>query len=60
MTNIFFLTEAIYCNILGNEKVFLNFFFAFSKFRFNFEHFQKKDDPHNWCIFDLTDSQERR
>ena len=24
---------------------FLLFFFAFSKFRFNFEHFETKDDP---------------
>ena len=29
------------------EKIFLDFLFAFSKFRFNFEHFQKKDDPHS-------------
>ena len=28
------------------RKVFSKFFFAFSKFKFNFEHFQKKDDPH--------------
>ena len=27
------------------EKNFFSFVFAFSKFRFNFEHFQKKDDP---------------
>ena len=26
---------------------FFFFFFAFSKFRFNFEDFQKKDDPHS-------------
>ena len=46
MTSILFLTGAIYCNIfrgnyLGNEKYFL-IFFSFSKFRLNFEHFQKK------------------
>ena len=28
------------------QKIFSDFFFAFSKFRFNFEYFQKKDDPH--------------
>ena len=27
------------------SEFFFFFFFAFSKFRFNFEHFQKKDDP---------------
>ena len=64
ITNILFLTEVIYCKIfrcsyLRNEKYFLNFFFAFSKFRFNFEHFQKKDYPHSWCIFELKDSEKR-
>ena len=28
-------------------KIFSQFFFAFSKFRFNFEHFQEKHDPHS-------------
>ena len=33
---------------LSEEKnVFFNFFPPFSKFKFNFEHFQKKDDPHS-------------
>ena len=32
------------------------FFFAFSKLRFNFEYFQKKDDPPSRWIFELTDS----
>ena len=59
-----FLTEAIYCSIfkcnyLRNEKLFLNFFFPFSKFRFNFEHFQKKDDNPSCCIFELTSSEIR-
>ena len=51
MTSILFLTEAIYwnifkCNYLRNQKYF-RIFFACSTFRFNFEHFQKKDDPHS-------------
>ena len=61
---ILFLTEAIYCNILRcsyirSKKDFLNFLFAFCKFSFNFEHFQKKYDPHSWCICELTDSERR-
>ena len=28
------------------QKNLTDFLFAFSKFRVNFEHFQKKDDPH--------------
>ena len=41
------------------RKIFSKLFFAFSKLRFNFEHFQKKDDPHSWCICELTDSEKR-
>ena len=40
-----------------NRKFFSGLFFAFSKFRFNFEDFQQKDDPHSRCIFELTDSE---
>ena len=34
-------------------------FFAFSKFRFNFERFRKKDEPQSWRILELTDSEKR-
>ena len=37
------------------RKILCQFFFEFSKIRFNFEYFQKKDDPHSLCIFELTD-----
>ena len=35
------------------RKIFNIFFFLFpfSKFRFNLEHFQKKDDPHSLNVF---------
>ena len=39
------------------RKIFSDSFFAFSKFRFNFEQFQKKDGPPTSCIFDFTDSE---
>ena len=29
-----------------DRKIISQFFFAFYKFRFNFEYCQKKDDPH--------------
>ena len=29
------------------RKIFSAIFFAFSKIKFNFEHFQKNDDPHS-------------
>ena len=41
------------------KKTFSEFFYAFSKSRFNFEHFQKKDDPTSSCIFELTNSEKR-
>ena len=45
MTSILFLTEAIYCNILNTiiweTKNFFWIFLAFSKFIFNFEHFER-------------------
>ena len=64
MTIILFLKGTIYCNILRcnylrNKKLFSYFFFPFSKFRLNYEWFQNKDDPHSWCIFELTDSEWR-
>ena len=40
-------------------KIFFELFCTFSKSRFNFEHFWRKDDPHSRCIFELTDSEKR-
>ena len=40
-------------------KIIFEYSFSFCKFRFNFEHFQKNDDPHSPCIFKLTDSERR-
>ena len=37
------------------KKTFSQFFAAFFKCRLNFEHFDKKDDPHNFCISEITD-----
>ena len=64
MTGILFLIETISSNIFGcnylKKKVFLSFFFfEFSKFKFHFESFQKKNDAHTSYIFELTDSEKR-
>ena len=40
-------------------KTFFQFFFAFSKSRLNFEHFQKKDDAHSLFIFEATACEKR-
>ena len=37
------------------EKGFSQFFAAFLKSRLNFKHFEQKDDPHRFCIFEVTD-----
>ena len=39
--------------ISRKQKTLSQFLFAFPKSTFNFEKFQKKDDPYNWCIFEL-------
>ena len=37
------------------RKTFSEFLFAFSEFIFNVEDFQKNDDTHSSCNFELTD-----
>ena len=39
------------------SDIFFSFFFFFSflKSSLNIENFQKKDDPHSWCISEITD-----
>ena len=71
MTISLFFKLTIYCNILRcnylrKKKVcwfffcfFFLFFFPFSNFRINLEYFHNKDDPHSWCVFELTHSEIR-
>ena len=41
------LRQPIGTPLSQKQKVFSEFFLAFSKSTLNFEHFQKKDDPHS-------------
>ena len=41
------------------QKTFSEFFSAFLKSSLNFEHFQKKDDSHSWCISEITESEKQ-
>ena len=41
------LPQPIRTQLSQKHKAFSQFFFAFSKSTLNFEHFQKKDDPHS-------------
>ena len=36
-------------------KTFSRFFVPFLDSISNFEHFERKDDPHNWCISEIKD-----
>ena len=40
------------------QKHFYDFFFIF-KIYFKFWTFFKKEEPHSWCITEITDSEKR-
>ena len=42
------LTQQNQIHLSQKQKTFSQFFSTFLKFYFNFEHFQKKDDPHRY------------
>ena len=54
------LTQRIQMQLSRKQKSFSEFFSAFLKSSLNFEHFQKKDDPHGWFISEITDSEKCR
>ena len=50
------LMESIHMHLSKKQKnIFWIFFCAFLKFKSNFEHFEKKNDPHTLCILEITD-----
>ena len=51
------LTIPIQMQLSQKQKTFSEFFAAFLKFTVNFEYFEKTDDPHRFCIFEVTDSE---
>ena len=48
------LTQPIQILLSQKAKTFSRFFSAFLKSTLNFEHFQKKDDPHSRIISQIT------
>ena len=48
------LTQPIQILLSQQQKGFSEFSDAFSKSTLNFEHFQKKYDPHSRCISQIT------
>ena len=51
------LTQPIQILLSQKPKTFSRFFSAFLKSTLNFEHFQKKDDPHSRIISQITVSE---
>ena len=51
------LTQPIHILLSQKQKTFSQLFSAFLLSTLNFEHFQKKDDPHSQCISEITDSE---
>ena len=58
MTSIFFVIERIgrnqfKCNYLKKLKTYSEVFTQFLKSASNVKHFEKKDNPHSLCIFEI-------
>ena len=51
--------QTIQMNLSQKPKIFSKKFSAFFESALNFEHFQKKDDPHSLCISEVTDRERR-
>ena len=51
------LTQQIQILLSQKRKTFSQFFSAFLKPTLNFEHFEKKDDPHSRCSSQITVSE---
>ena len=51
------LTQPIQILLSQKQKTFSRFLSSFFKSTLNFEHFQKKDDPHSRCISEITVSE---
>ena len=51
------LTQPIQILLSQKQKTFSPFLSSFLKSTLNFEHFQKKDDPPNRCISEITVSE---
>ena len=51
------LTIPLKMQFYKKQKTFSQFQAAFSKSTLNFKHFEKEDDPHSFCISEITDSE---
>ena len=53
------LKQLIHMQLSQKLTTYSQFFLAFSKWRLNFEHFQKKDDAHSLFISEATACEKR-
>ena len=51
--------QTIQRHLSQKQKIFSQFFSAFFESALNFKHFQKKDNPHSFCISEITDHETR-
>ena len=51
------LTIPIRMQLFNRQRTFSEFFLAFLKSSGNFKYFLKKDNPHRFCVFEITDSE---
>ena len=52
-------TKPIQMILSQKQENLSQFVFIFLKSTLNFKHFSKKEDPHGWCISEITDSEKR-
>ena len=51
------LTIPIQMQLSQKKNTFSQFFATFLKFKLSFKYFEKKDEPHRFSIFEITDSE---
>ena len=51
------LTIRIQMQLSKKQQTFSTFFSSSLKSILNFKYFQQKDEPHGFCIFEITDSE---
>ena len=51
--------QTIQRHLYQKQQALSEFFSAFFNSALNFKHFQKKNDPHSFCISEITDAEGR-
>ena len=52
------LTIRVHMQLSQEQKTFSNFFPRFLKCAINLKYLEKKDNPHRFCISEITNSQD--